>query len=192
MYSRSGWGRTDSDSTRGASGWLGHRLHLELDLLAGGERLLLEDRLQRLVDLLAVGFGHVDVGQHLLDRVALLQAQRELVAVALAAGSGSAGCSGGVGGQRLEALEALEIGGAIGAAAPARATGGRTAIWRGSGVGAGGRAAMLQDSTECAKHQSAPRVSADGADGEQDRPEQRKSADFWHFPTGPTERGNPS
>jgi hypothetical protein len=23
MYSRSGWGRTDSDSTRGASGWPG-------------------------------------------------------------------------------------------------------------------------------------------------------------------------
>ena len=70
MYSRSGCGRTDSDSTRGASGWSGIVCTQSSIVLADGQLLLLQERLQLLGDLLAVGFGHVDVGQHLLDRVA--------------------------------------------------------------------------------------------------------------------------
>ena len=62
-------------------GLLGHVLQQQLDLLADRQPLLLEERRELLVDLLAIGFRHVDVGQHLVDRVALLQAQRELVAV---------------------------------------------------------------------------------------------------------------
>ena len=61
---------------------LGHDLHQKLDRLADGELLLLQERLEFLRDLLAIGFRHVDVGQHLLDGVAALQPKRELIAVA--------------------------------------------------------------------------------------------------------------
>ena len=51
-------------------GLIGHRLHEKIDRLAGGQLLFLEKPLQLFRDLLAIGFRHVDVGQHLLDRVA--------------------------------------------------------------------------------------------------------------------------
>ncbi len=84
-------------------GLLGNRLHGQLDRLADREPPLLQERPQLLGDLLAVGLGHVDVGQHLLDRVALLQAQREFVDVA--------GRRFGVGGGRFRRLhlEAAEV-----------------------------------------------------------------------------------
>ena len=90
-------------------GLAGHGLQLELDLLADRDPALLQDRLQRARRSACVGLGHVDVGQHLLDRVAFLEAQGELVAVG-AGGSGSpAGLRPAAG--RLAGLETLEIGG---------------------------------------------------------------------------------
>ena len=112
MYSRSGCGRTDSDRTCGASGWLGTVCSSSSISSPTAIRRFFSTDLQRTGDLLGVGVGHIDIGQHLLDCVAFLEAQRELVAIGCRRleigrllGLLPAGCLPGW----LAGLEALEI-----------------------------------------------------------------------------------
>ena len=193
MYSRSGCGRTDSDSTRGASGWLGHGLHFELDLLADRDPALLQHRLQRARRSACVGLGHVDVGQHLLDRVALLEAQGELVAVGRRRLVGRPAGLLARPSRRLAGLEALEIIGCealeVGVGdgrrqrAPDRAG---PPAFRPPGAAGCRRRTAPWSRTRAAQGQ------ADGTGGESDRPEQHEQRRLWRFRAGPTEGGNPS
>ena len=80
-------------------GLLRNRLHRELDGLAHRESLPLQERLEPVRDLPAVGLGHADVGQHPFDGIALLEAQRQFVDVA----GGRLGLRGGVRRLHLEA-----------------------------------------------------------------------------------------
>jgi hypothetical protein len=151
-----------------------HGLDLELDLLADGDPALFQDRLQRLIDRLAIGLRHVDIGQHLVDRVALLQAQGELVAVGgrrlwlvLLRGLLS---------DRLGALEALEI---RGRQAPELLAGDRRHGIRlgqgGFGQDDGGRG--WRGATAMEEEQRAE-AEANGADTKQNRPEQHEQRRF--------------
>jgi hypothetical protein len=160
-------------------GMLGNVLQQELDLFTGRQLLLLEKRAQSLVDLLAIGFRHVDVGQHLVDRVALLQAQRELVAI----GRRRLGLAVGFRRLHREAPEigrqALEVGRrdrrrrlGLGQLNRNRRRGrcrDRQFCWRRQGGDLGIRPVR--------QHQPA-QGQADDADGKKDRPEQRKSQAF--------------
>jgi hypothetical protein len=174
MYSRSGCGRTDSDRHAGRVRLIGHGLHQEFDRLAHRELLFLR-RPCSLRDLLAVGPGHVDVGQHLLDRVVAFEAQGELVAIARRRlGLGRL--------LRWLHLEAFEIGRAQGRRGfrigqhdgRQRSRGRRWQRrkgWRKSGD------LRIRPVRE---HQAAER-ERDDAGGKKDRPEQRKSQAFGGF-----------
>ena len=165
-------------------GLIGHRLHQKLDRLAGGQLLFLEKPLQLFRDLLAIGFRHVDVGQHLLDRVAALEAQRELVAVArrrLGLGRRF---------RRLH-LEALKLGKAdrrrgFGVGQDDRRRGG-AAGWRAAAAPEGRRSRDSSGASAPGRPGRARwRRWRTGQAGTAQKP------GFWQFSTGPTERGNPS
>ncbi len=153
---------------------IGQRLHEELDRLADRQLLFLQQLLQLFGDLLAIGIRHADVGQHLVDRVATLQAEREFVAVARR----RLGLGGLIGGLHLEAFQIgrgewrrrLGIGQSDG--------GGRGRRWR-RGRNEGRKRGKDRDFRigAVAEHEAA-QGQRDGTDGKKDRPEQGKSQAF--------------
>ena len=182
MYSCSGCGRTDSDSTRGASGWLGHGLQFAARSSRRSRSCASSASPAACSSIcLRVGLGHVDVGQHLLDRVALLEAQGELVAVARR--------RLGVGLLRLLApafiwkpwksrrrlIGRKSASGRPAAVGPAS---GRTAAVAATWAGAGGNRRRTRPDGGATRR---PERQADGAGSEKDRPEQHEQPPLWRL-----------
>jgi hypothetical protein len=174
---------------------VGHRLQFELDLLADRDPALLQHRLQRAGDLLGIGRGHADIGQHLLDRVAFLEAQGELVAIGrrrlgigrlLGLLARLSGRLAGLEPLEVVGIETLEVGGA-----DRRRQGVRIRQDHRRFGHLGCRIGRRRGAAPVEEDQGAQR-QADGTDGENDRPEQREQRRFGAF--GPARRrgGNPS
>ena len=190
MNSRSGCGLTESDSTRGASGWSGSVCISKLRSSSpAASCFFLRSPCSFSVDLLAVGFRHVDVGQHLFDRVAAFQAQGQIVAHggrsrAARLFGGRRRASSGIPGTRP-----MKSAARFGSAGHRRRAAGTAVAWMRRPLSGGG--AAISGSSNAPSTRAAQREQR-GADGEAGQAGTVQKRRIWHFSTGPTERGNPS